>query len=52
MNYEIKEKPEIILVGFKKRFTGLPYGKERAEQEKAFAKPNESEAMAAYWCLM
>lgn len=48
MNYEIKEKPEIILVGFKKRFTGLPYGKERAEQEKAFAK----QTRAKQWLLI
>lgn len=36
MTYQIEEKPEIILVGYKKRFTGVPYGEERVKQEKAF----------------
>ncbi len=36
MNYKIEEKPEMILVGYKKRFTGVPYGEERVKQEKAF----------------
>ncbi len=36
MNYKIKEMPERILVGYKKRFRGVPYGAERIEQEEAF----------------
>lgn len=36
MNYKIEEKPEIILLGYKKRFTGVPYGEEREKQEKQF----------------
>ena len=34
MNYRIEEKPEMILTGYKARFTGAPYGKERERQEK------------------
>ena len=34
MNYRIEEKPEMILTGYKKHFTGAPYGKEREEQEE------------------
>ncbi len=33
MNYKIEEKPEMILTGYKKRFTGVPYGPDREEQE-------------------
>ncbi len=36
MNYKIEEKPEMILVGYKKRFMGVPYGDERVKQESAF----------------
>ena len=36
MKYQIKEMPELVLVGFKKRFSGVPYGDERAAQEKEF----------------
>lgn len=36
MKYKIEEKPEIILVGYKKRFVGSPYGEERAKQEEEF----------------
>ena len=32
MNYRIEEKPEMILTGYKRRFSGVPG--ERAEQEK------------------
>lgn len=32
----IKEMPELVLVGYKKRFTGVPYGEERAKQEEEF----------------
>lgn len=34
MNCKVVEKEEMILVGFGKRFYGVPYGRERAEQEK------------------
>lgn len=33
MNYRIEEKPEMILTGYKTHFTGVPYGKDREEQE-------------------
>lgn len=36
LSYEIKELPQIKLVGYKKRFTGIPYGKERDNQEREF----------------
>ncbi|MBQ8342574.1 MAG: AraC family transcriptional regulator [Clostridia bacterium] len=36
MNYKIEEKAEMILLGYKKRFTGVPYGEERTKQEEAF----------------
>ncbi len=36
MKYIIKEMPELVLVGYKKHFTGVPYGDERTEQEEAF----------------
>lgn len=36
MTYKIQEKPEIVLVGYKKRFTGVPYGEERVKQEEEF----------------
>ena len=36
MNYKIEEKPELILVGYKRRFTGIPYGEERVKQEQEF----------------
>ena len=31
MNYRIEEKPEMILTGYKKHFTGAPYGKESTD---------------------
>ena len=34
MNYSIEEKKKLILTGFKERFTGSPYGKERFDQEE------------------
>ena len=34
MNYRIEEKPEMLLTGYKKRFTGVPMGKEREKQEE------------------
>lgn len=36
MNCTIEERPHKILVGFKKRFHGVPYGQERLEQENQF----------------
>lgn len=36
MNYKIEEKHELILVGYKRRFTGIPYGEERVKQEQEF----------------
>ena len=36
MNYKIEEKPEKILVGYKQRFSGVPYGEERIRQEEQF----------------
>ncbi len=34
MNYRIEEKDEMILTGYKSHFKGVPYGKERAQQEE------------------
>lgn len=34
MNYRMEEKMEMVLTGYKKHFTGAPYGKEREEQEE------------------
>lgn len=34
MNYRMEEMPEMILTGYKTHFTGVPYGKERYEQEE------------------
>lgn len=48
MNYKIEEKPELILVGYKKRFTGVPYGEERARQEKQFF----TSTRAKQWLLL
>ena len=48
MTYKIEEKNEIILVGYKKRFTGVPYGEERVKQEKDFL----SSTRAKQWLLI
>lgn len=48
MNCEIQEKQQIILVGYKKRFTGVPYGEERVKQEKEFMKSTR----AKQWLLI
>lgn len=48
MNYKIEEKPEIILVGYKKRFSGAPYGEERKRQEEAFLRSTR----AKQWLLL
>ncbi len=34
MDYRIEEKQKMILTGYKRRFHGAPYGKERMEQEE------------------
>ena len=36
MKYRIEEQEEIVLVGYKKRFFGVPYGEERVKQEELF----------------
>lgn len=48
MKYKIEEKSEMILVGYKKRFTGVPYGEERVKQEKAFL----TSTRAKQWLLI
>ena len=48
MTYKIEEKSEIILVGYKKRFTGVPYGEERIKQEEAFL----TSTRAKQWLLI
>lgn len=36
MKCKIKEMSELVLVGYKKHFTGVPYGEERTKQEEEF----------------
>lgn len=36
MKYTIKKMPELVLVGYKKHFMGVPYGEERTKQEEEF----------------
>lgn len=36
MNYKIETKPEMTLLGYKKHFSGAPFGDARYEQEKNF----------------
>ena len=36
MKYKIEERQGLVLVGYKRRFSGVPYGEERAKQEKEF----------------
>ena len=48
MTYKIEEKSEIILVGYKKRFAGVPYGEERVKQEEAFL----TSTRAKQWLLI
>ena len=36
MEYKIEEKSGLVLTGFKKRFTGAPYGSDRTRQEEEF----------------
>lgn len=48
INYTIEEKPELTLVGFKRRFCGVPYGEERAKQEETFC----TATRAKQWLLI
>ena len=48
VNYRIEEKPEIVLVGYKRRFKGVPFGTERAVQEEEFITTNR----AKQWLLI
>ncbi len=48
MNYQIKELPEIVLVGYKSRFHGVPFGEDRASQEKEFL----TSTRAKQWLLL
>ena len=48
MTYKIEEKSELILVGYKKRFTGVPYGEGRIKQEEAFL----TSTRAKQWLLI
>lgn len=34
MNYRIEEKARVVLVGYKQRFSGVPFGEQRANQEE------------------
>ena len=48
MDHIIKELPAMILTGYKKRFHGVPYGREREEQENEFY----STTRAKQWLLL
>lgn len=48
MNYSIEEKDELVLVGYKKRFSGVPYGRERTQQEEQFFRTTR----AKQWLLI
>ena len=48
MHYKIESRNELTLVGYKKRFTGVPYGEERAIQEENFCKSTR----AKQWLLL
>ena len=48
MNYRIEEKPAMLLTGYKARFQGVPYGKDRADQEEQFT----ISTRAKQWLLM
>ena len=47
MNYRIETKPELILTGYRRRFTGVPYGPDRERQEEALF----CTTRAAQWML-
>ena len=48
MTYKIEEKPKKILLGYKRRFTGVPYGEERVKQEEEFL----TSTRAKQWLLI
>lgn len=48
MDYEIKEIEKRVFVGYKKRFSGVPYGEERARQEEQFI----TSTRAKQWLLL
>lgn len=48
MQYKIQEMPPLCLVGYKRRFVGVPYGEERVRQEQAFA----TTTRAKQWLLL
>ena len=48
MNYSIEEHAKKVLVGYKKRFHGVPYGEERAKQEEEFI----TSTRAKQWLLI
>ena len=48
MKCKLIKKPRLVLVGYKRRFTGAPYGEERAAQEEKFF----SETRAKQWLLI
>ena len=48
MNYKIEKKDELILMGYKRRFSGVPYGEEREKQEAEFSMTTR----AKQWLLM
>lgn len=48
MKCKIKEMSEIVLVGYKRHFTGVPYGEERAKQEEEFLRTTR----AKQWLLI
>lgn len=47
VKYKIEKMPEMILVGYKKRFSGVPQGQERARQEEDMFKTTR----AKQWLL-
>lgn len=47
MMYRIETKPELILTGYRRRFTGLPFGPDRERQEEDFF----CTTRAAQWLL-
>jgi AraC family transcriptional regulator len=48
MDYKIEKKDELILMGYKRRFSGVPYGEERKKQEAEFSMTTR----AKQWLLM
>lgn len=48
MYFKVEERQSITLVGYKKRFVGVPFGQERLEQEKEFV----CSTRAKQWLLL